>query len=103
MQRLAQHTPTRARGAERGAHGRRLAAAELLQPGDILLAIDGKVVTQFREVERAAADKDDVEVTVWRGQRASRPLDVATASCPAAISTGWCSGRARRCRRRTAP
>jgi S1-C subfamily serine protease len=42
-------------------------AASLLQPGDLLLALDGKVVTEFREVERATADRTEVQVTVWRG------------------------------------
>lgn len=45
-------------------------ASHLLQQGDLLLAIDGKVVTRFREVERAAADKSQVQVTVWRGNGA---------------------------------
>jgi S1-C subfamily serine protease len=40
-------------------------AAALLEPGDLLLAIDGKVVDRFREVERAV-QKPNVEVTVWR-------------------------------------
>ena len=40
-------------------------AAALLEPGDILLAIDGKVVNQFREVERAV-QQPAVAVTVWR-------------------------------------
>jgi len=38
----------------------------VLQPGDILLAIDGKPVTQFREVERAVVDQQSVNVTIWR-------------------------------------
>ncbi|MGH3968754.1 MAG: hypothetical protein ACRDTV_11710, partial [Mycobacterium sp.] len=42
-------------------------AASVLQPGDLVLALDGKVVTEFREVERAAADRTEVQVTVWRG------------------------------------
>jgi S1-C subfamily serine protease len=42
-------------------------AAALLQPGDLLLAVDGRVVTDFREVERATADRNEVQVTVWRG------------------------------------
>ena len=42
------------------------AAAQVLQTGDIVLAIDGKVVTQFRDVERATRDRDTVAVTVWR-------------------------------------
>lgn len=41
-------------------------AAELLQPGDILLAIDGQPVTAFRDVERAVAAKDSVRATIWR-------------------------------------
>ncbi|HYK25926.1 MAG TPA: trypsin-like peptidase domain-containing protein, partial [Steroidobacteraceae bacterium] len=41
-------------------------AAQLLQQGDILLAIDGKVVTRFQDVERAVGDRDHVNVTVWR-------------------------------------
>jgi S1-C subfamily serine protease len=41
-------------------------AARQLQPGDIVLAIDGEPVTQFREVERAVEDKEQVNVTVWR-------------------------------------
>ena len=42
-------------------------AARVLRPGDILLAVDDKPVTQFRDVERAVATRDDVGVTVWRG------------------------------------
>jgi S1-C subfamily serine protease len=40
-------------------------AAALLEPGDLLLAIDGKVVNRFREVERAV-QSPAVSVTVWR-------------------------------------
>ena len=40
-------------------------AAALLEPGDLLLAIDGKVVNRFREVERAVQGPA-VSVTVWR-------------------------------------
>ena len=41
-------------------------AASLLEPGDLILAIDGKVVNRFREVERAV-QSPNVAVTVWRG------------------------------------
>jgi pro-apoptotic serine protease NMA111 len=41
-------------------------AARVLQSGDILLAIDGKPVTQFREVERAVVNQEAVNVTIWR-------------------------------------
>jgi S1-C subfamily serine protease len=49
-----------------------------LRQGDILLAIDNKVVTKFREVELAVADKTEVNVTVWRdGEEKSVPLATA--------------------------
>ena len=38
-------------------------------------------MTRFREVERAAADKQEVAVTVWRGQ-AEQTLEVPTAELP---------------------
>ncbi|HTP38658.1 MAG TPA: trypsin-like peptidase domain-containing protein [Steroidobacteraceae bacterium] len=41
-------------------------AAKVLQQGDLLLAIDGKVVDDFRAVERAVAARPAVKVTVWR-------------------------------------
>ena len=41
-------------------------AARVLQPGDLLLAIDDKPVTQFRDVERAVANKEVVTATIWR-------------------------------------
>jgi hypothetical protein len=40
-------------------------SAELLQPGDLLLAIDDQPVTRFRAVERTV-QKNAVTVTVWR-------------------------------------
>jgi S1-C subfamily serine protease len=42
-------------------------AARQLRPGDILLAIDDRPVTQFRDVERAVARKEEVSASVWRG------------------------------------
>jgi len=56
-------------------------ASRVLQQGDLVLAIDGQVVTRFREVERAVADKKRVKVTVWRGQE-ERTLDVDTVELP---------------------
>jgi pro-apoptotic serine protease NMA111 len=51
------------------------AAVGRLKQGDILLAIDSKVVTRFREVELAVADKPEVQVTVWRdGEEKIVPL-----------------------------
>jgi len=80
-ERLAQHTATRRQvlSVVRLVGGS--PAAQLLQQGDLLLAIDGKVVTRFREVEEAAADKDLVHVTVWRGQ-GELQLAVPTAQLP---------------------
>jgi S1-C subfamily serine protease len=40
-------------------------AAQLLEPGDLLIAVDGKVVNRFREVERAVQNPQ-CQVTVWR-------------------------------------
>jgi S1-C subfamily serine protease len=54
-------------------------AARVLQPGDILLAIDDKPVTQFRDVERAVANKELVNATVWRVD-GEKTLMVKTAS-----------------------
>ena len=48
-----------------------------LRQGDLLLAIDGRLVTRFRDVERAVADKPAVKVTVWRGDT-ERELDIRT-------------------------
>ena len=58
-------------------------AQRLLRQGDLLLAIDGQVVTRFRDVERAVADRTQVEVTVWREGSAQR-IPVPTVALPAA-------------------
>jgi hypothetical protein len=51
-------------------------AAGLIEPGDLILALDGKVVTRFREVERAV-QKPGVLVTLWR-DGAEMSLQLAT-------------------------
>jgi len=43
------------------------ASARVLRPGDLILAIGGKPVTMFREVEKAVASLPAAEVTIWRG------------------------------------
>jgi S1-C subfamily serine protease len=58
-------------------------ASHALQQGDLVLAIDGRTVTRFREVERAVADKDRVQVTVWRGS-SEQTLDIKTMELPGA-------------------
>ena len=80
-QRLAQHTPTRRQALTVVRLVGGAPAAQRLEPGDLLLAIDGSVVTRFREAERAVADKEQVQVTVWRGQ-SELTLDVPTAQLP---------------------
>ncbi len=40
-------------------------AARLLRSGDMILAVDGNLVTTFRELERAV-QKEEVVLTVWR-------------------------------------
>lgn len=54
-------------------------AARKLQPGELVLAIDGKVVTRFRDVEKAVAGKDVVKVTVWGGE-GEKQVTVQTAA-----------------------
>jgi pro-apoptotic serine protease NMA111 len=49
----------------------------LLQQGDLLLAIDGVVVSGFRDVERATVDRGKVAVTVWRDDQ-ERVIEVPT-------------------------
>lgn len=56
-------------------------AARVLQQGDLVLAIDGQVVTRFREVERAVADDKHVIVTVWRGGKEEN-ITVETVELP---------------------
>ena len=53
------------------------AAAKLLKNGDIVLAIDGDIVTSYRALENAV-QKPEVLVTVWRNDRV-RELSVETA------------------------
>ena len=78
---LAQHSPSERTvlSAVRMVGG--TPASRLLQQGDLVLAIDGQVVTRFREVERAVADKKQVQVTVWRGG-AEKTLEVETTELP---------------------
>jgi S1-C subfamily serine protease len=51
-------------------------ASQLLEPGDLLLAVDGNIVNRFRELERAV-QKPEVAITVWR-DGAEKSLQLAT-------------------------
>ena len=53
-------------------------ASRLLQNGDMILAIDGNVVTSFRSLEKAV-QKPEVVVTVWRNDEV-REINVQTAA-----------------------
>ena len=57
------------------------AASRIMRQGDLLLAIDGKPVTGFRDVEKAVGNRDTVAVTVWRGS-AELALTVPTTALP---------------------
>jgi S1-C subfamily serine protease len=65
VRRFEEHNPQRRQvlGIDRLVAGS--PASDLLQPGDLLLAIDGKVVNRFREVERAVQNPE-VRLSVWR-------------------------------------
>ncbi len=78
-QRLSAHAPARRQALSVVRLVGGSDAARALEPGDLLLAIDGRVVTRFREVEQAAADKEQVKVTLWRNQ-AEQTLDIRTAA-----------------------
>jgi pro-apoptotic serine protease NMA111 len=81
LAKLAQHAPSEREvlSAVRMVGGS--PAARVFEQGDLVLAIDGEVVTKFREVERAVVDKERVEVTVWRGE-SEQTLEVQTAPLP---------------------
>lgn len=51
-------------------------AATLLRPGDLLLAVDGEPVSDFREVERLS-QKPEVALSIWRNGQVVE-LDLAT-------------------------
>ncbi len=76
--RLEQNDPERRRALSITRIVADTAAAELLKNGDIVLAIDGKVVTSFRALEKAV-QKPEVVVTVWRND-AVRQLTIETAA-----------------------
>jgi len=76
IRRIEEHSPTRREVLSVTRLVAGSATAGVLQPGDLLLAIDGAVVNSFREVDRALVS-GEARVTVWR-DGAERDLDLAT-------------------------
>jgi S1-C subfamily serine protease len=65
VRRLEENNPVRRRALSITRLVAGTPAARLLKNGDMVLAIDGEVVTSFRELEHAV-QKPEVTVTVWR-------------------------------------
>jgi S1-C subfamily serine protease len=66
LDRLERNNPTKRRALSVTRLVAGTPAARELKNGDIILAVDGDVVTSYRELEKAA-QKPTVTVTVWRG------------------------------------
>jgi S1-C subfamily serine protease len=77
IRRIEEHSPARREALSVTRLVAGSAAAAVLQPGDLLLAIDGAVVNSFREVERALAS-ERARVTIWR-DGGELEVDLATA------------------------
>ncbi len=78
VRRIEAHSPARRQVLGIGRLVAGSPAAKVLQSGDLLLAIDGRIVTRFREVE-AAAQEPRARVTVLRNG-AELTVDVETAA-----------------------
>ncbi len=77
LEKLEQHNPRARRVLRISRTVAGSAAAEALQSGDILLAIDGQEVSSYRELERAV-QKLQVVATIWRNGKAQEiEIDVA--------------------------
>ena len=69
VERLEENNPARRRALSITRIVAGTSASEVLKNGDMILAIDGNVVTSFRELENAV-QKPEVTVTVWRNDEA---------------------------------
>ena len=78
VKRLEENNPVRRRALSVTRLVAGTPAARLLKNGDMVLAIDGEIVTSFRELEHAV-QKPEVMVTVWRnGDVKEIPVKTAT-------------------------
>lgn len=78
IERLERHDPKRRQALAVSRLVAGSPAAALLQPSDLVLAIDDQVVNRFRDVERAV-QKSSVNVTVWRDDA---PLNLSVNTVP---------------------
>jgi S1-C subfamily serine protease len=78
IERLEKNNPVRRRALSITSLVADTDAARLLKNGDMVLAIDGKVVTSYRELENAV-QKPEVLVTVWRND-AVQEISIKTAA-----------------------
>jgi len=76
LDRLEEHNPANRRALSVSRLVAGTPASRLLENGDMILAVDGKPVTTFRELERAV-QKPRVRLTIWRNEQAM-DFDVAT-------------------------
>jgi S1-C subfamily serine protease len=76
LERLEEHDPRGRRALSINRIVAGTPAAKLLRNGDMLLAIDGGVVTSFRELERAV-QKPAVTATIWRDGEA-KEIEIET-------------------------
>ncbi len=76
LERLEEHNPSGRRALTISRLVAGSPASKVLRNGDMILAVDDRLVTTFREFERAA-QKPVVRVTVWRGGKA-QDIDIET-------------------------
>jgi S1-C subfamily serine protease len=74
LSRLEEHSPNGRRALNIGRLVAGSPAAKVLRNGDMILAVDGNIVTTYRELERAV-QKPKVRLTVWRDES---ELDIRT-------------------------
>jgi S1-C subfamily serine protease len=74
LSRLEEHNPNGRRALNIGRLVAGSPAAKVLRNGDMILAVDGNIVTTYRELERAV-QKPKVRLTVWRDES---ELDIRT-------------------------